>query len=146
MRLTIEDFKVVAEFATHWGDEDSAQHINNLVYLRWAETVRVQYFEAIGMDASFSGDVAGPILAWQDCKYIFPMTHPDVAVVGARCIEVLEDRYIIETGIFSKQHKRIVAITKQSIVPYNYAKLCKVPLPEAWREGVMRVDGIGSDD
>lgn len=142
MRLTLDHFNIKAEFATHWGDEDSAQHINNLVYLRWAETVRVQYFEAMGMDASFAGDVAGPILAWQDCKYIFPMTHPDVAVVGARCVEILEDRFIIETGIFSQKHNRLAAITKQSIVPYNYAKLCKVELPQAWKAGIERLDGV----
>lgn len=140
MPLSLSDFNIQARFSTHWGDEDSARHINNLVYLRWAETVRVQYFEAIGMDASFTGDVAGPILAWQDCKYIFPMTHPDVAIVGARCVEVLEDRIIIETGVFSEKHGRIVAITRQSIVPYNYAKLCKVPLPESWKEGIRLVE------
>ncbi len=142
MRLSIEDFKITAEFSTHWGDEDAAQHINNLVYLRWAETIRVQYFEAIGMDASFAGDVAGPILAWQDCKYIFPMTHPDTAIVGVRCVEVLEDRFIMETGVFSKKHQRIAAITKQSIVPYNYAKLAKTALPEAWRTGIEKIDGL----
>lgn len=142
MRLTIEDFNIVTEFTTHWGDEDSAQHINNLVYLRWAETIRVQYFEAMGMDASFSGDVAGPILAWQDCKYVFPMTHPDTAIVGVRCIEILEDRFIMETGIFSKRHGRIAAITKQAIVPYNYARLAKVDLPGSWREGINKIDGV----
>lgn len=143
MRLSIKDFSVTAKFATHWGDEDSAQHINNLVYLRWAETIRVEYFEAIGMDASFSGDVAGPILAWQDCKYIFPMTHPDTAIVGVRCTEILEDRFTLETGVFSKAHDRIAAITKQSIVPYNYAKLAKTALPNEWRAGINKIDGLG---
>lgn len=141
MRLTIDDFKIQAKFPTHWGDEDSANHINNLVYLKWAETVRVHYFEAMGMDFSFSGDVAGPILAWQDCKYVFPMTHPDVAIVGSRCVEIQEDRFIIETGIFSEKHGRIVAITKQSIVPYNYGLLKKVAMPEAWKEGIAGVEG-----
>jgi len=138
--LTPNDFNVTAEFKTHWGDEDSARHVNNLVYLRWAETARVIYFEAMGMDASFAGDVAGPILAWQDCKYIFPMTHPDTAFVGVRCVEVLDDRFFLETAIFSKAHDRIAAITKQSIVPYNYAKLAKVPLPAQWREGIRLVE------
>lgn len=140
MPVTLDDYNITARFATHWGDEDSARHINNLVYLRWAETIRVLYFEAIGMDASFAGDAPGPILAWQDCKYIFPMTHPDTAVVGVRCIEVLDDRFIMETAIFSERHDRIAAITKQSIVPYNYARLQKVSLPEQWREGIRLVE------
>lgn len=138
--LTIDDFKITARFATHWGDEDRARHINNLVYLKWAETIRVQYFLAMGADASFAGGEAGPIMAWQDCKYIFPMTHPDVAILGVRTSEIREDRIIMETAIFSEKHNRIVAITKQSIVPYSYTELRKVPLPDYWVAGVRRVE------
>lgn len=117
---------------------DSAQHVNNLVYLRWAETARVSYFAAIGVDTSFSADGGvGGILAWQDCKYTYPMTYPDTALVGVRIAEVLDDRFIMETAIFSKRHDRLAAVTKQSIVPYDYAKLQKVPLPERWRTGIL---------
>ncbi|MEL7161682.1 MAG: thioesterase family protein, partial [Bacteroidota bacterium] len=114
--------------------------VNNLVYLRWAETVRVAYFVAIGMNVDFSGDVTGPILAWQDCKYIFPMTFPDVAIVGARVTEIGEDRFTLETGIFSEKHDRIAAVTQQVIVPYNYATLTKVSLPEAWVAGIHAIE------
>lgn len=141
MRVTIKDYRVRAEFKTHWGDEDAARHINNLVYLRWAETARVQYFEAMGMDIAFSGDGTGAILAWQDCKYIFPMNHPDEALVGVRCVEILADRFVLETGIFSKRNNRIVAITRQHIVPYNYANLRKALLPEDWQKGIRMIDG-----
>ena len=140
MRLTLDDFPVRASFPTHWGDMDSARHVNNLVYLRWAETARVLYFEAMGMNVDFAGDVTGPILAWQDCKYIFPVTHPDTVHVGVRCKEVREDRFVLETGIFTERHGRIAAITRQDIVPYNYAELRKAALPEAWKEGIARVE------
>lgn len=139
-KVSIEDFKVTDRFKTHWGDEDSAQHVNNLVYLRWSESVRVQYFERMGMDTSFSGDATGPILGWQDCKYIFPMTFPDVAIVGARVIDIAPDRFTLETGIFSERHGRIAAITKQLIIPYNYAKLAKASLPAEWVAGIRAIE------
>lgn len=139
-KLSLTDFPVRAEFPTHWGDEDSARHVNNLVYLRWAETARVQYFAAMGMDTAFAGDVTGPILGWQDCKYIFPMTHPDTALVGVRCKELKADRFILETGIFTGKHERIAAITLQSIVPYNYAKLVKAEMPQTWIDGIEALE------
>ena len=119
---------------------DSARHVNNLVYLRWAETARVIYFGAMGMSIAFEGAEAGAILAWQDCKYIFPMTHPDTALIGVRTIEVLEDRFTLQTAVFSKMHDRIAAITQQSIVPYNYAELRKVAMPQTWVDGIARVE------
>ncbi|CAH0999689.1 hypothetical protein LEM8419_00989 [Neolewinella maritima] len=139
--LTLEDFTHLHDFPVLWGDMDSANHVNNLVYLRWAESVRVVYFEAIGVDISFGPEGGtGGILAWQDCKYTFPMTYPDTARVGARTIEVLEDRFIMQTAIFSQRHGRLAAVTKQAIVPYDYAGLRKVPLPDAWIAGIKRED------
>ncbi|WP_420461002.1 acyl-CoA thioesterase [Neolewinella sp.] len=135
--ITVENFPNLHDFPVHWGDMDSANHVNNLVYLRWAETVRVLYFEAIGVNTSFGPEGGtGAILAWQDCKYVFPMTYPDTARVGTRTIEVLEDRFIMQTAIFSARHQRLAAVTQQTIVPYDYAALRKLPLPQAWREAI----------
>jgi acyl-CoA thioester hydrolase len=140
-RLTLADFHVTASFPVHWGDMDAANHVNNTVYLKWTESARLEYFKAMGMDTSFSGDDAGPILAWQDCKYIFPVTFPDTIHIGIRTLDVQEDRFRMECGIFSEKHGRLVAVTKQVIVPYNFLELQKVPMPEAWLEGIEAIEG-----
>ncbi|MBC6996812.1 thioesterase family protein [Neolewinella lacunae] len=137
--LSLSDFKITARYPTHWGDMDQARHINNLIYLRWAETIRVVYFEAMEMNTSFAPGGIGPILAWQDAKYIFPMTHPDTAVLGVRATAVSADRFTLETAIFSEQHQRIAAITQQIIVPYDYALLQKAPLPAAWVAAIEKL-------
>ncbi|MEM9885638.1 MAG: thioesterase family protein [Bacteroidota bacterium] len=138
MKIRIEDFKITTEYKVHWGDMDAAKHVNNLQYLRWAESGRLLYFQAMKMDTSFGA--TGPILGWQDCKYIFPMTYPDTAIVGVRALEVQSDRIILEAGIFSKTHQRIAAISKQSIIPYDYTKQKKVALPASWRLGIEEIE------
>lgn len=119
---------------------DAAAHVHNLVYLRWCESARVAYFEEMGMDLSFRDNVAGPILGFQNCKYIFPITFPDNAIVGIRCIEAKEDRIVLQAAVFSERHDRIAAISVQEIVPYNYAELRKVALPEAWKTAIKRIE------
>lgn len=141
--LTIADFPVTQHYPTHWGDMDSARHINNLIYLRWAETARLALFEAMGMDVSFAAGDTGPILGWQDCKYIFPMTHPDVAIVGVRVSEIAHDRFTIQTAVFSERHGRIAAISHQVIVPYDYGRLQKASLPAAWLLGIENLGKNG---
>ncbi|NJC25429.1 acyl-CoA thioesterase [Neolewinella antarctica] len=140
MRLSLEDFQTTVEFPTHWGDMDSARHVNNLVYLKWAETARVIYFEAMNMNTAFAGEGTGTILGWQDCKYIFPMTHPDTVVVGVRTSEILEDRFTLQTAVFSKNHERIVAVSHQVMVPYNYSELRKVAMPQEWIDGIEKIE------
>jgi len=139
MKADLEKYKVITRYQVQWGHMDAARHVNNTVYLRWAESARIAYFEAMGMDTSFQGGGVGPILGWQDCKYIFPLTFPDTAIVGARTIEQQEDRFIMECAIYSEKHKRISAISKQSIIPYSYAELKKVSIPEEWLKAISNL-------
>ena len=142
MKVSIDQYKVIEKYQVHWGDMDSAQHVNNLVYLRWAESSRIRYFEKLKLDIAFQPGAVGPILGWQDCKYIFPMTYPDVAIVGVRTIEILEDRLIMESAVFSERHQRIACISKQQIIPYSYGKLRKVELPEAWVAAIKDLENL----
>ncbi len=121
---------IFLEIPVLWGDMDSAKHVNNLIYLKWSETARIKLFEKL-MDTSFQGK-QGPILGWQDCKYIFPMTYPDYAIVTCAVTEIGTDRFIMESRIYSVKHERIAALTRQSIIPYDYIALKKIELPELW--------------
>ncbi len=139
MKITPEDFNTLHRFPVHWGDMDSAKHVNNLIYLRWAETARVLYFKAIGVNVDFGPGDTGAILAYQDCKYTFPMTYPDTAVVGTRTINIAEDRFTMQTAIFSARHDRLAAVTEQVIVPYDYGKLVKAAIPAEWLAGIEKM-------
>lgn len=142
MEEQLTKYKVIAEYPVHWGDMDSANHVNNLIYLRWGESIRILYFQKMNMDTSFSAGGTGPILGWQDCKYIFPVTYPDTVIVGMRTVEILKDRFMVEAAIFSKKHQRIAAISKQSIIPYSYGLLKKVTMPKEWLEDIKQLEGV----
>lgn len=135
-----QDFPFQQRYLVHWGDMDAAQHVNNLVYLRWAESARIAFFEHLFGTVSFK-DAIGPILAWQDCKYIFPMTYPDHALLGVRTTEVRDDRFLLETRVFSETHNRLAAINQQTLMAYDYRNLKKAELPEAWQVGLGKMMG-----
>ncbi|MEQ9583191.1 MAG: acyl-CoA thioesterase, partial [Arenibacter sp.] len=104
----ISNSYVVLELPVQWGDMDAAQHVNNTVYLRWIESARIEMFQKMHKgDFKFKKIV--PILAWQDCKYVFPLTYPDQVVISLDIIELLEDRVLCEGKIYSIKHERIVA-------------------------------------
>ena len=124
------------ELPVQWGDMDAAQHVNNTVYLRWMESARIKMFQKMN-GGSFDFKRIVPILAWQDCKYIFPVTYPDQVTVALNIIELLEDRVICEGKIYSKRHNRIVAISKTVLMAYDMKELKKKPFPEAWRKSFL---------
>jgi len=139
MKQELEKYPVLMEFEVLWGQMDAARHVNNTIYLRWCESVRIAYFEAMGMDVSFTGMDVGPILGWQDCKYIFPLTYPDTAICGARTTEIGDDRFMMECVVYSKNHKRIASVSKKSIIPYSYKGLKKVAMPAQWEIEIKKL-------
>jgi acyl-CoA thioester hydrolase len=127
------DSYVTLELPVQWGNMDAAQHVNNTVYLRWMESARIEMFKKMyGGDFKFRKIV--PILAWQDCKYIFPVTYPDTVVISLDIIELMEDRVLCEGKIYSKNHDRLAAISKTLLMAYDMEELKKHPFPEAWRK------------
>ena len=64
--------------------------------------------------------------------------------MGIRMTEMKEDRFTLETQIFSERHDRIVAISKQVVVTYDYTALKKVVVPEGLKEGIVKLEGTGN--
>ena len=118
-----------------WGDMDAANHVNNVRYMRWTESSRIAFFEKFKIGTSFQNGIA-PILAWQDCKYILPLTFPDTAIITCNVIELLTDRFVMESKVYSSVHERLAAISNQRIMAYDYNLLKKAPLPMSWLNGI----------
>ena len=128
----LEDSKITKKLDVQWADMDAALHVNNVNYLRWAEVARIAFFSDINDGKLSNEDNIGPVVAWQDCKYIRPVTYPDSVIIGVERTEILEDRIVLEIKIFSERQARLVAISHQHIVSYDYKRKMKAPLPMNW--------------
>ena len=49
MSETLGRWPVTLEIPVQWGEMDAFGHVNNVVYLRWFESVRIAYFERCGV-------------------------------------------------------------------------------------------------
>ena len=140
MQELLKEFPSVVELPVQWGEMDAAKHVNNSVYIRWGESARIAYFDKMNLDNSFTEQI-GPILGWQDCKYIFPVTYPDTISIGVKTVEIKADRFFVECHMFSHKHQRIVAINKNSIIAYDYHNLKKAALPKEWINKITELEG-----
>ena len=143
MRVTLADYPVRLDLPVQWADMDAAAHVNNLTYLRWAESARIEYFARMGMDLDFQTAKEGTILGWQECKYIFPMTFPDTAQLGIRVLETATHHFLAETAVFSQRHDRLAALSRQKLVAYDYPSQQKIELPALWRTAIRRIQSGG---
>ncbi len=134
-----KDYKVRIKIPVRWGDMDAYEHVNNAVYVKWNEDARIEYLKKLSKKLH-DGKV-GPILARQDVKYIFPVVFPDTINIGIRVCEILKDRLVFETKMWSKKSKRLVAIVHSTVMAYDLMKKEKTDIPNAWLLGIHKIQG-----
>ena len=57
-----------------WGDMDAMGHVNNTVYFRYLETVRIDWFVKLGCDPSPKGQ--GPVIVNAFCNFYKQIEFP----------------------------------------------------------------------
>lgn len=140
--LTIADFKVQTTMVVQWGEMDAFQHVNNVNYVRWGETARIDYFKAMGfiLNQNPKKMTYAPILGFQSVKYISPVLYPDTIVIGTRTEEIKSDRFVLKSYFFSTQQNRLVAIKTHEVVIVDYNKQQKIALPKAVIEDINQLE------
>ena len=134
-------YPVITRVPVQWAEMDALQHINNVRYLQWVEAGRVDYFDQLGWtDIEQNPHGVGPILASTECKYIYPLTYPDVVLIGTRCLKLEADRFTLETAIASERHERLAAINQAVIVTLDYQQRRKAKMPDSLREAILAVE------
>jgi acyl-CoA thioester hydrolase len=130
MQELLKTYPVVIEIAVAWGEMDSLQHVNNIVYFRYFESARMAYFHKLDIWSYMNETGVGPILASTQCKFRVPLTYPDTVSVGTKISEIEDDRFLMKYLVVSHEHKRVAAEGEGLIVSYNYRELRKAPLPD----------------
>jgi acyl-CoA thioester hydrolase len=131
---------VVVELPVAWGEMDSYQHVNNVVYFRYFENVRLEYFRRLGWFELEEETGVGPILAATQARFRRPLTYPDTISVGAHITGVAADRFTMHYRLVSHRLEEVAADGQGTIVCYHYGKQHKAPLAEVLRQRIADLE------
>ena len=132
----LDNYPVQIEVPIAWGDMDAFQHVNNVAYFRYFESARILYSEKLGLHKLKDETGIGPILGSTSCKYRLPLTYPDTISVGARIVDIAQDRFTMQYVVVSHKHQKIAAEGDGVVVMYNYNEGKKTAIPEEIRERI----------
>ena len=91
-----QDFPVILPIRVAWGEMDAFQHVNNVSYIRYFESARIAYMEAMGMEANIKTSPVGPILGDIYCRYRRPVTYPDTLNLSiSHATDIKKDRDVV---------------------------------------------------
>jgi len=124
------NYPVSIELPIQWGDMDAFNHVNNAMYFKYFESVRIAYFEKLGVMGQDSKDNVAPILAETSCRFKYPLNFPDTILVGSSIIENHSHGFLMEYGVYSKELEKITSVGTGRIVLLNYATHEKVKVDD----------------
>src|SRR5688572_13971349 len=114
-------FPVVVEIPVQWGEMDAYGHVNNTVLFRYFESARIAYLERCGFIDSYDRDKIGAILHSTGCRFRHALFYPDTVLIGARAVEVGEDRLTMAYCVVSTAQRDVVAEGTGVVVAFDYA-------------------------
>ena len=133
--MSDKNWPIRTEIPVLWGDTDSFGHVNNIIYLKWCETSRVELFckmwniKNLNMDDVIENRGIGPILANFNSNYRIPVRYPDVIQIKTRITHIGNTSFGIEHEMYSKNNgSKIVFDAESVVVMVDYKNEGKVQL------------------
>jgi acyl-CoA thioester hydrolase len=115
-----------------WGDMDAYNHVNNTIYFRYMEQVRVEFLESLGFAVRPQG--SAPVIINTACTFLLPLTYPGLVEVrmflGAPGRSSIASIYEIRL----QGDPALYASGEAKIVWTDVASGKSVPIPDALRE------------
>ncbi len=128
-------YPVIHPQPIQWGEMDAFNHLNNVVYYRYAESARIAYLQALEM---FEGSVT--ILAASSCQYLLPVIYPDTLLLGVRCQRLGTTSIVIEYRYYSVAQQALVATADAVLVRFDSGGTQKMPWTTAERERLFALE------
>src|SRR5262245_13127504 len=118
----LEGYPVLIELPVVWGEMDAYRHVNNIVYFRYFESSRLEYFQRVGWFEYEQRTGIGPILAATSARFRKALSYPDTILVGARVVAVGADRFTLQHRIVSRKLNALSTEGEGTVVSFHYGR------------------------
>ena len=132
---------VSLEVAVAWGEQDLFGHVNNIVYFRYFESVRMHYLDRIGVLRSHNESGKGVILASTTCDFKKPVTWPQRLTVSAGATHVGNTSFTMDYLITDEQGDPVATGTSVQVM-YDYSVPGKIRVTDEVRAAIQRIQQI----
>lgn len=120
-----------------WGDMDAYGHVNNTIYFRYMEQIRVEYLEALGYTVAPKG--TSPVIINASCTFLAPLNYPGTVEVRMFCGQPGRSSIPSDYEIRLQGSDILYATGESKIVWMDNETGKSVPIPEKLRAQLIRI-------
>ncbi len=134
----LEGFPLVTRFTIAFSDIDMLQHVNNVAYIRWCETVRTEYFARVvgNINSEF-----GMIQANISFNYERQLHYREEIVIGVKISRIGNKSLDFAYEVWSITSDHRAAYGTTTVVAYDFLKNQTIVVPDSWRVAIAAFEG-----
>ena len=82
--MTQSDFKLSLKLRIDWSEMDTYQHVNNVNFMKYMQSARVQFWEVTGLSKLYEETKKGPMLVSTKCDFKNPLFFPGNVLIKTK--------------------------------------------------------------
>ncbi len=139
MPYRLEHYPLIVEQAVTWGDMDAHGHVNNVVYFRYMENARVEYYRRIGKYEFEERTGITLVVKSTSCRYIASLSCPDRISIGARVTDMNDEQVLMQYIVVNAGTNQVAALGEATIVALQVRDNSKVPFPYELKARILEL-------
>src|SRR6185369_8078856 len=136
----LADHPLILTWPVQWGDQDAYGHVNNVVYFRWMESARIEYFRRGNWGSVDNGGV-GPILASIKCDFRRQLLYPDTLLISGSIVSIGRTSMKMVHRVYSTTLQFVAAEGDSVLVMFDYRAQKPVVVPDDLRAKIEAFEG-----
>ena len=139
MRYRIEHYPLIIEQTVAWGDMDAYGHVNNVIYFRYMENARVEFYRRIGKYEFEERTGITLVVKSTSCRYVSTLACPDRIAIGALVTEMSDEQILMQYLVVNRGSGQVAALGEAAIVALKAADGARVPFPQELRANISEL-------
>ncbi|OEY73055.1 acyl-CoA thioesterase [Salegentibacter salarius] len=128
-----ETYKLELQLRIDWSDLDMYKHVNNISFMRYMQSGRVNFWEASGIYEMYENSNMGTMLVSTHCDFKKSLYYPGKAIVKTKLDFIKNSSFGLKHLILDEANE-ICAEGKDVVVCYDFDKDKTFRIPEDLRE------------
>lgn len=129
----MEVYKLAVELRIDWSDLDMYQHVNNISFMRYMQSGRVNFWEASGVYNMYEDTNKGTMLVSTHCDFKNSLYYPGKALVKTKLDFIKNSSFGLKHLILNENNE-VCAEGKDVVVCFDFKKKETFNIPKELRK------------
>ena len=135
--MDFSDYKLSLELRIDWSDLDTYKHVNNVMFMKYQQSGRVNFWEVSGLYELQEKTNKGPMLVSTHCDFRKPLFYPGKAIVKTKVAFLKNSSFGLDHVILNEKGE-LCAEGRDVAVCYDFNLNETFRIPEELREVMQR--------